>query len=76
MIVATKILLEPQVETTSWANIWSTAVAINELCVKDGRGGYAIPPSKCSVLEKPLSLSTQHCSSMLDVPALHQYSLN
>ena len=76
MLVGTKLLMVPPVDTASWASIWSTAVAVNELCVKDGKGGNAITPSKCSVLEKPLSLSTQHCPSILVVAAPHQYPLN
>ena len=55
----------PPVEIATWASVWSEAVAVNEMCVKNGESGHGRPQSKCSVLVKPHFLPTRHYLAFL-----------
>ena len=46
MLVGGQLSQAPQVEMASWASIWSAAVAVNEMCARDGKAGYVKPQSK------------------------------
>ena len=61
MLLAGEVTRTPPVDSANWAAIWSVAVAVNEMCVKLGRGGYGKPQSKWTIIEKPLSLHFRHC---------------
>lgn len=72
--------MAPQVEITNWASIWSVAVAVNEMCVKNGKSGNARPQSKCNFLRKPSSLPTRYhlaflkCQPLVTVDGFHSNS--
>ena len=46
MLVATKVAVHPLVELATWAGVWASAVAVDEMCVKWGRGGNTNPRSQ------------------------------
>lgn len=45
LLLGGQLSREPPVEIASWAAIWSEAVAINEMCVRQGKSGYGKPQS-------------------------------
>ena len=45
VFVATEASTRPPAETATWASVWGSAVAVNEMCSRQGRGGFTRPYS-------------------------------
>ena len=52
-------------EISTWADVWSEAVAVNEMCVKNGKSGNGKAQSKCNIREKAHSLPISYCFAFL-----------